>query len=197
VVATEAELRARVARWIARGGRLPAELPVLIEVADKLLRRELSSSVKRALGLAQHLSTRAQELGSRDMAYVALRAVARAAHTGGDHARAKSSYGKARTIAVNMGDRKGQAQIDRALADVHMYLNRYSEAQAYARRAIRAFRALKSDVDVVQTEVNLANLYHRQDRHQDAEKLYRKAEAFFVATDNPVVFGKHSVVSPP
>lgn len=186
MVAAEAELTQQVKRWIARGGRPPAELPRLIECADKLLRRELSSSAKKALSLARQLSIRAKQLRSHDMAYVALRAVARAAHTGGDHALARKSYTQARRMADQMGDRRGRAQIDRALADVHMYLNRYSDAQAHARTAIRTFRALKSDADVAQTEVNLANLYHRQDRHEDAEKLYRKAETFFAAHDNPV-----------
>jgi len=190
VVAAEAELTKRVRQWIARGGRPPAEPSVLIDCADKLLRSELSRSAKKALILARQLLSRAERLRWRDMAYVALRGVARAAHTGGDHRLARSSYVKARTIAVIMADRRGQAQIDRALADVHMYLNRYADAQAYARRAIKIFRALKSDADVVQTEVNLANLLHRQDRHRDAENLYRKAEAFFAQSDNPVAMAR-------
>jgi tetratricopeptide (TPR) repeat protein len=186
VDATDAELNRSVERWIRRGGRPPLGLPELAAQADTLLRQTLAGSAKRALDLARRLETRAAALKSRDVMYVARRAVARAAHTGGDHRLARRTYLAARRMAVTMKDRKGQAQIDRALVDVHMYLNRYAEAQTYARRAIAAFRRLDSPSDVVQTEVNLANLYHRQDRHQDAAVLYRKAEEFFAGAGHAV-----------
>jgi tetratricopeptide (TPR) repeat protein len=186
VVATETELKRSVERWIRRGGPPPAEPAELAAQADLLLRQTLTVSARRALDLSRRFEMLARALGSRELIYVAQRAVARAAHTGGDHRLARRTYLAARRTATAMGDRRGRAQIDRALVDLHLYLNRYADARKYARRAIETFRRLKSPSDVVQTEVNLANLYHRQDRHRDAAKLYRKAEAFFAGTGHAV-----------
>ena len=44
------------------------------------------------------------------------------------------------------------------------------------------FKRLGAADDLAQTQVNYGNLLHRQDRHREAEKLYRRAAAHFDAT---------------
>jgi len=95
----------------------------------------------------------------------------------GQYNEARKTYLKARKLLKH--DAVLQARIDRVLIDVYMYLGKFGEAQKRAHNALAAFKKAKADDDIAKTKVNYANLLHRQDRHREAQKLYREAGDFF------------------
>jgi len=100
----------------------------------------------------------------------------------GMHLPALAAYQKARRLSAS--EPLVRARIDRALVDVYMYLGKFTLSRKAALAATRTFRRLKADSDLAQTRVNYANLLHRQDRHREAEKLYREAAEYFERTGN-------------
>jgi tetratricopeptide (TPR) repeat protein len=111
------------------------------------------------------------------MLQTAYRALARVTHMSGAHAPALAAYLEARRLASEQP--LVRARIDRALVDVYMYLGKFEQSRKSAQSAARVFTRLKADSDLAQTRVNYANLLHRQDRHREAEKLYREAADYF------------------
>ncbi|MEW6051511.1 MAG: CHAT domain-containing tetratricopeptide repeat protein [Candidatus Zixiibacteriota bacterium] len=110
----------------------------------------------------------------------AYRSLARAAHLSARHREALRAYLNVRRL--HGGNRLGVAKVDRALIDIYMYLGNFSESRRKALLAVRAFKNAGALSDVAMTQVNLANVLHRQDRHRDAEKLYRSAAEHFRKT---------------
>lgn len=98
----------------------------------------------------------------------------------GKHADALKYYLQARALCRN--DALPRARIDRALIDIYMYIGNAAAARRSARSAISVFKRLEAADDLAQTQVNYGNLLHRQDRHREAEKLYRRAATHFDAT---------------
>jgi len=107
----------------------------------------------------------------------ALRASAWAHLVAGQYGKARDQYLEARNLLK--GDKPARARIDRVLIDVYMYLGDLAESRKRANRALVAFRRAGLDADVAKTEMNLANLLHRQDRHAEADRLYDRAARFF------------------
>jgi len=138
-------------------------------------------SLKTAAALANRFVRRADGRG-RIIRLAAYRALARVSHLGGNHGEALRMYLAARRLC--RPDRLLRARIDRALVDVYMYLGKTRKALASGTSATATFDALHAKDDVFQTKVNLANVYHRQDRHEDAEILYREAETYFLRRKN-------------
>ncbi|MBK7092258.1 MAG: CHAT domain-containing protein [bacterium] len=150
---------------------------------QKLSRSSFSQAVVLAKKFAKHASHRGGVLES-----TAYRTLARVLHLSGSHSEALDAYLKARKLMSR--DAMVRSRIDRALIDVYMYLGNFSKAKIHARCAITAFMRLKAASDLAQTRVNYANLLHRQDRHRDAEKLYRAAARFFEKSDNQVALAR-------
>lgn len=149
---------------------------------DREIQKAARQSFRLALRLAQRFAQRASPYGGV-LAATAYRSLARVSHLSGKHRDALTAYLKARRLLTK--DPLVRARVDRALIDVYMYLGNLNAAKRYARYALATFKLLKSESDFVQTEVNLANILHRQDRHRDAERLYRKAAEYFVQNDHP------------
>ena len=107
----------------------------------------------------------------------ALRSLGWAGLVAGRYVESKEAYLSARKLLRH--DAILRARIDRVLIDVYMYLGKFGEAQKRASNALAAFKIAKADDDIAKTKVNYANLLHRQDRHREAQKLYREAGEFF------------------
>ncbi len=153
----------------------------LAAACDRLIQRAARRSLKKAQILARRFVVRV-EADEGPLALAAYRAMARVTHMGGAHASALRAYLKARELA--RPHRLVRARIDRALVDVYMYCGDFQKARRAARRATGCFARLNAESDLAQTRVNYANLLHRQDRHREAERLYRRAAEFFETTEN-------------
>lgn len=166
-------------------GRLSdAELAEACNVQIQVCSR---TSFEDALNYAQLFIKRAKRRGGI-LELTAYRTLARILHLSGKHREALSAYLKARKLSEK--EPMVRARIDRALIDVYMYLGRLEKTKSHARAALATFARLKALSDLAQTRVNYANVLHRQDRHRDAEKLYREASEFFEQSGNETALAR-------
>jgi tetratricopeptide (TPR) repeat protein len=144
-------------------------------------------SFGQALRLAHRFLRRAVSRGG-PLRLAALRAVARMNHFSGNHREARKHYLLARQEPGVSPLIRGR--IDRTLVDVYMYLNDFGKSAEHARLAMTTFTRLEANDDLAQTWVNYGNLLHRQDRHQQAEKWYRRAAEHFQTVENSVALAR-------
>lgn len=159
----------------------------LAELCNRFILDESRHSLKNALALARKFSDRTQRQKGA-LRLTAIRCLARVSHMSGCHAEALEAYLEARRLLK--GDTMSVARIDRALIDVYMYLGDIERSRRSARTALRTFDKLGAAADKAQTEVNFANLLHRQDRHIEAEKLYRAAAEYFEKEKNELAMAR-------
>lgn len=150
---------------------------VLALACNQIIQQAAHQSLKTAVRLARQFAERSKGREGIGLRLTAARAMARMLHQSGSHLEALTWYLKARRLCRS--DAVSKARIDRALVDVYMYLGRPADSRRAAERAIQTFARLQADDDLIRTRVNLANLLHRQDRHREAERLYREAAAYF------------------
>ncbi len=135
------------------------------------------TSVPAAIRFSRQLIARSKKLPD-EIQLASWRALGRATLMGSQYEQSAKAYSHARRLAV--ADPMTQGRIDRTLIDVHMYLGNFEEAELCARVARRIFRRHRDASELAKLNVNLANLYHRQDRHLDAAKLYAAAREHFL-----------------
>lgn len=175
-------------RPFLRTGRLNG-LPedTLIAACDQLIQLESRRSLRQGLRIAKNLVDKVAGLSSASQ-LTAWRSYARLLHMSGNHREAAGAYRRARTLAAS--DPLIRGRIDRALIDVYMYIGDLKTSLQYSRSAVRTFTASGAASDLAQTRVNYANILHRQDRHREAERLYRQAAEFFETAGNRVAMAK-------
>lgn len=154
-------------------GQDQAALALLI---DGHIRQLAQRSLKRALFLSRTYAKAADKTGGQ-IVLAAQRTLARVTHQNGLHSEAEAAYKRAWALAKD--DAITQARLDRSLIDLYMYLGDFDESRRRAKNALRIFGAKKMVADVAMTNVNYANMMHRQDKHVDAERLYHEAQRYF------------------
>jgi len=153
----------------------------LAGACESLILEVSRKSLKRALSLSRKYVERISER-DKTLRMSAYRMLARSAHLSGLYDEARDAYLKVKRMAVRQPLVK--AKIDRALIDIYMYLGDQGKAVKCANRAISIFKSHRLKADLIQTEINYANLLHRQDRHAEAEKLYGRGADYFSKTGN-------------
>lgn len=174
-------------KFLRRGVTSGVPAAELATACDNAIQSAARTSLKTALSLSRKFA-RYGVVQSGVLEVTGYRALARLSHMSGNHLEALKAYQKAYPLLKDQPLQR--ARIDRALIDVQMYLGNSRQAKIHARRAITIFGRLKADVDLAQTRVNYGNLLHRQDRHRDAEKLYREAAAVFLKAGNKVAYAR-------
>jgi CHAT domain-containing protein len=66
-----------------------------------------------------------------------------------------------------------------------IYLGRYEEAHSWAREARARFELAHDELRLARLELNIGNLYYRQDRYQQAMEHYALARPRLAASDQP------------
>ncbi|MFH2034822.1 MAG: CHAT domain-containing tetratricopeptide repeat protein [Candidatus Zixiibacteriota bacterium] len=177
---TQIEIIAR--QFLKNGRNADLQFDDLAKCCEQIIQKTARSSLKSALKLAENFVQFSQGK-SNFFQLTAYRTLARITHMSGRHAEALNAYLQAYRLARS--EPLIRARLNKALIDVYMYLGDFSKARKAARLAINIFNKQQAMVDLAQTRVNFANLLHRQDRHKEAEKLYREAGDFFaVQGDN-------------
>lgn len=148
---------------------------------DRVIQTTARASIKAGLSQARRYALRVASRGP-ELQLSSWRVLARLTHMSGSYSDALKAYLQARRLAVR--DPLVRSRIDRALIDVYMYLGKFELARRSAHRAMATFRRLSADSDLAQTRVNYGNLLHRQDRHREAERLYRQSAEYFEQTPN-------------
>ncbi len=183
------ELTRSAELFLTSGKLLVSDQTGLAKACDDRIRQESQRSLRSAMTLAQRFVRSARPLGGV-MELTAQRALARTTHMSAKHAAAEQAYLRARLLCGR--DALTKARIDRALIDVYMYLGRFSESRRRARLALVVFRKLELPAEIAMTNVNLANVMHRQDRHRDAERLYAEAADYFLSIGDELAVARCS-----
>lgn len=170
--------------YLKTGQRGSLDPEALAAACDQLIRRTTQQSVAEATKLATRFVAHARQDNLMPLA-TALRAFGWTGHVGGKYRKAEQAYLEARTLLKR--DPHLRARIDRILIDVYMYLGNFAEARKRARLALTTFDKINQLDEAAKTRVNLANLFHRQDRHAEAREQYELALAFFENSDNILV----------
>ena len=163
-------------QFLARGTVATTEQKPLAATIDRTILVAVQRSLPAALDLSRALVRKSAKLGG-PVAISAYRALARAALMSGRYAEAEKAYLKVRNLSGL--DALSRGRIDRTLIDVYMYLGNFPESKRRARLALQTFARQNLPTETAKTEVNYANLLHRQDKHREAEVLYRTAAAHF------------------
>ncbi len=177
----KAPLEIAALRFLRSGRRHNTSDSDLATACDAAIQKVSRISLTRALNLAKRFVEHARAQGGT-LELAAFRSLARTSHMAGKHRDALAAYQQARRRLV--GDPAVRARIDRALVDVCMYLGDYRKSRLHAQAAVRTFSRLRLWSDLAQTRVNYANVLHRQDRHREAEQVYRTAAEFFEQAGN-------------
>lgn len=163
-------------QFLATGKVNGIEPGVLAQVCSVIIRNQSETSLSKALKAARKFERFSRKHDQKTQ-YQALRSLARVSHLISNYVEAEKAYLKARALAN--GNRSECASIDRALVDLYMYRGNLPESRRRAKMAITAYKALKAPGEAAKTRVNFANVLHRQDKHREAEKLYREAAEYF------------------
>lgn len=153
----------------------------LIAVVDKQIRDVGQKSPREAVLLARNFVS-VSEAGSRQVHRAALRTLGWACRLDGKFDDSVTAYLSARKLYPK--EPIERALIDRMLIDIYMYLGRHGEARKRMRMAINGFSRQSLKDEIIKTELNWANVLHRQDRHVEALRLYTKARQHFESQDN-------------
>jgi tetratricopeptide (TPR) repeat protein len=167
-----------VERFLKTGAVTGYSISDLVALCDKHVRASTQASATESISLGRRFVARCRSLDSESL-LVALRAAGWAYLVAGQYRQARDSYLAARKIAIRQP--LVRARIDRTLIDVFMYLGDPAQARNYASRALATFRRIHADDDLARTNVNYANVLHRQDRHREANSLYHRAAEHFRA----------------
>jgi tetratricopeptide (TPR) repeat protein len=173
-------------RYLETGKVISTRESDIVGACDRYIRDYAHKNLAGAISLARQLVGRARPLHN-ELSAIALRTLGWVLLVGADFRNAEAAYLEARTLSSK--DPTARARIDRILIDIYMHLGNIPEARRRARNAIRTFRRLGDADGEAKTQVNYANSYHRQDRHADALRMYRKAIAYYAGGDDKLTLG--------
>jgi tetratricopeptide (TPR) repeat protein len=171
------------AHFLATGDPGDSDEGVLADACNDAIRQKAQLSSSAAVLMAQKFVRQAGRHG-KSLRSMAQRALGWSCLVAGKYRESELAYLAARQMLKR--DPVLRSRIDRILIDVYMYLGDYRQSERCARRAMRSFSGLKARADLAKTEVNYANLLHRQDRHREARDLYRRASHYFASINSPV-----------
>lgn len=170
----------RAQRYLDSGDLVPDQTLDTIRECDRYIRGQAHKDIALAVRLAKKFVKRSRGR-SGEILSIALRALGWVLLVKAAFRESETAYLEARELISR--DAIARARIDRILIDIYMHLGDIPEARRRARNAIRTFRRMADADGEAKTRVNYANLYHRQDRHVEALRMYRKAIAHYVNSD--------------
>jgi len=143
----------------------------LDEMVGALLRVDL----KKAAGLADAAVTIAGKIGDKEASAFALRAKANALWSVGRNRQASELH----TQAIQLFHEAGEPmQAGRTLSisiQPLILLGEYQLAENAAEQARKIFAATQDDIRLARLDINVGNIFHRQDRFREALDFYERA----------------------
>jgi len=162
-------------KFLTRRPRLlaPAFVARLDEVVSALLRVDL----KKAGGLADAAVTIAKKLDDKESKAFALRAKANALWAIGRNKQAADFHRQ----AIQLFDEAGKSiEAGRTLSisiQPLILLGEYERAQKAAEKARTIFEAAQDELRLARLDINVGNIFHRQDRFREALDFYERAHS--------------------
>jgi CHAT domain-containing protein len=136
---------------------------------------ELQINTKNALALAEAGVSVARKLRQKNLLGQSLRVKANVISAAGNHKLAVSIYAQAMRFFEQCKDEEGIARTLTASIQPEILLGEYDRAFEAARRAREIFQRLGDERRIYRLENNVGNIYHRQDRFEEALEHYEIA----------------------
>lgn len=149
----------------------PAVVSNLVALVPQLAK----SDRDKALAVAEGALTIAERLGDAKSLAQSLRAKANALYAAGQNKTAVRHHGKALRLFRSLGDTEQVARTLSSSIQPLILQGRYRQAFAAARAARKIFTAQGNKWRVARLDLNLGNIFDRQDRFAEALKCYQRA----------------------
>lgn len=154
--------------------RQELSLDLIVQLADKA-RPLLRINPRKSLALSETALELARVLDDELALAHAMRMKANAEYALGHHRSAVKLYNSAAERFEELGE---NTELGRTLSVAILSLNlcaEYDKAFESAERARKIFSELKDHLRVARVDINLGNVFHRQDRFAEALSCYRRA----------------------
>jgi CHAT domain-containing protein len=168
-LASEADRR----KFLARHRRLVQRASV--EQLAELVVEKVRVSTQEALHLAEAAILIAGRLKCKEALALSLRAKANALYSSGDNRAATELHQQAFQLYESLGNRKEAARTLSTSIQPSILLGEYDQAFHAAERAREIFTRLHDQRSLARLEINVGNIYHRQDRFEEAIAHYERA----------------------
>ena len=144
------------------------------QLAESVVER-VRVSTQEALHLAEAAILIAQRLKRQDSLALSLRAKANALYSSGDNRAAIAHHQQAFQLYESLGDWKEAARTLSTSIQPLILLGEYDQAFRAAEHAREIFTRLGDQHRLARLEINVGNIYHRQDRFEESIAHYERA----------------------
>ena len=146
-----------------------------VEQLAELVVERVRVSTQEALHLAEAAILIARRLKRKDALALGLRAKANALYSSGDNRAAMEHHQQAFQLYESLGDWKEAARTLSTSIQPLILLGEYDQAFHAAERAKEIFTRLDDQRRLARLEINVGNIYHRQDRFEESIAHYERA----------------------
>ena len=156
-------------------------------MAQRLLdksREQLRVDFNRSLTLARCAERIATRLGEERLRALSLRAMANALSVGGNNQAAVGLHEEAIAVFEQIADEPEKARTLSASVQPLILLGHYDRALGAAELARQLFARHGDELRLARLDINIGNLFHRQDRFTEALVCYERGLAVLVPLDD-------------
>jgi CHAT domain-containing protein len=147
----------------------------VVKQLNEVVRGKLRENARAALSLAEATVLIARRLKNKEGLGRSLRSKANALYMLGENQKALDIHAEALQIFRELGNPEEEARTLIPSIQPLILLGKYDQAFAAAQDAKKIFRNLGDDKRWAHVEINLGNIYHRQDRFEEGLICYERA----------------------
>src|SRR3982074_62539 len=147
----------------------------IVEKLAPLVIEKVRVSTREALHLAEAAVLIAKKLKRKEFLALAVRQKANALYSSGDNRAAIEHHEQAFRLYESHGDWKEAARTLSSSIQPMILLGEYDKAFQAAERARKIFTRLDDPWRLARLEINVGNIYHRQDRFEESIAHYESA----------------------
>jgi CHAT domain-containing protein len=147
----------------------------IVEQLAQLVVQRVRVSTQEALHLAEAAVLIAKRLRRKDVLPLSLRAMANALYSSGDYRAAIAHHQQAFQLYESLGNWNEAARTLSSSIQPMILVGEYDQAFQAAERAREIFTRLNDPWRLARLEINVGNIYHRQDRFEESIAHYERA----------------------
>src|SRR5712671_99973 len=149
----------------------------IVEQLAQLVVQKVRVSTQEALHLAEAAVLIAKRLPRKEILPLSLRAMANALYSSGDYRAAIAHHQQAFQLCESFGNWNEAARTLSSSIQPMILVGEYDQAFQAAERAREIFTRLNDPRRLARLEINVGNIYHRQDRFEESIAHYERAYA--------------------
>lgn len=161
------------ARFLARRKQLCTT--TVVQNLNDAAREKLRVDPQQALSLAETAVAIARKLHAKDALASSFRSKANALYMIGDNAKALEFHAQALAIFRKIRNPEEEARTLNSSIQPFLLLGEYGHALEAADQARKLFRTIGDHRRLAHVEINVGNIYHRQDRFEEGLAYYERA----------------------